>query len=243
MKLSHLLVLSSTAVAMTEALPAIAQAPDWVSRCRLQLADESKPESGRFLFLTRGKVAGSQGRAQLDYNSGLSARAAVYPTEAKDLLNPYASISLGLSYFSAGDGKSKPTVGAVSFRTIGKDFAAIPGAPVTMKLVIDGIAFGPFEPKPVSSGMYSVWLDTAETDGDGAPPALTPAEFGKLSKAIDLMKTVDVVLVREQADLARATIPTPGLTAWRDGLSAWAAKTSPGVGDATYCAGGGEVLH
>ncbi len=243
MKLSHLLALSSTALALSQALPALAQTPDWISRCRLELADDAKPESGKYLFMTRGQVAGAPGRAQLDYNCGVSARAAVYPADAKDLLNPYSSLTVSFSYFSPGDGKTKPAVGAVSFRAVGKDFAAIPGAPVMMKLVIDGATFGPYQPNPVSSGMYSVWLDTAETDGDGKPPTLNAVDFAKLAKAIDAMKAVEIVLVSGGADIVRASISAPNAAAWRDGLSAWAAKTSPGLGVGTSCPGGGEILH
>jgi hypothetical protein len=243
MRLPNLLAVSCTALALLQTPTAFAQAPDWVSRCKLQLADENKPESGKYLFSTRGQVDGAEARAQLDYASSVSARAAVYPTDSKDLLNPYSNVSLSIGYFSPGDGKSRPTIGAVSFRAIGKDFAAIPGAEILMKLVVDGVTFGPFQPKPVSSGMYSVWLDTADTDGDGKEPTLQPDKFGKLANAIDGVKTLEVVLVREGADLVRATIPTPQAAVWRDGLSSWAAKTSPGVGAATYCSGGGDVLH
>ena len=243
MKLSRLFGLSLTALMFSQAAPALAQAPDWVARCRLVLADDGKPESGKYFFQTRGQAAGATARAELNYSTGISARAAAYPTEAKDLLNPYSSLTLSIGHFMPGDGKSKPTVGAVSFGAIGKDFSAIPGAPITLKLVVDGVSFGPYEPAPVSSGMYSVWLDTADTDGDGKPPRLDPAEFAKLAKAIDAMKAADLVLVRDGADLVRATIPSPNFVAWRDGLSAWAARTNPGVGAATSCAGGGDVLH
>lgn len=241
MKLTRLLILSLAALALLQAPAAFAQT-DWVARCRLQLAEDSRPESGKYLFQTRGKVAGAEARAELDYSSGFSARAAVYPTDAKDLLNPYSTLSLSIGYFMPGDGKGKPAVGAISFRAIGKDFNAIPGAPISMKLVIDGVTFGPFEPKPVSSGMYSVWLDTADTDGDGKAPTLSPADFAKLAKAVDTMKTLDLALVREGADIVRATIPTPKVSAWRDGLSAWAARINPGVGVATSCAGG-DILQ
>lgn len=248
MKLSRSLALSflslATTFVLSQAPPSFAQAPGWVPRCRLQLADDGKPESGKYLFQTQGKVEGAKAQASFDYNSGVSARAAVYPTDAKDLLNPYSTVSVSVGYVAPGDGKTKPSVGDMSFRAIGKDFAAIPGEPVTIKVVVDGAAFGPFEPRPVSSGMYSVWLDTADTDGDSKPPILSPADFGKLAKAIDGATTVEVVLVRAGADLVRAAVPLPQRAAWRDGLSAWAAKTSPGViGVGTYCSGGGDILQ
>jgi hypothetical protein len=241
MRLSHSLAALLAASLGSYASPAFAE-EDWLARCRLPLADDSKPESGKYLFLTRGKVAGANARAQLDYSTGVSARAAAYPTEARDLLNPYSNLSLSVTYVTPGDGKGRPALGAVSIGAIGKDFNAIPGAPITLKVIIDGETFGPYEPKPVSSGMYSVWLDTAETDGDGKPPRLSPAEFGKLAKAVDAMKTAEFVLVREGIDIVRGAIPAPQLSAWRDGLPAWAAKINPGVGAATYCPGG-EILN
>jgi hypothetical protein len=243
MKSGHALaLLSLTALAVTHAPVASAQG-DWIARCRLELADAGKPESGKYLFLTRGKVAGAEARAAMDYASGLSARAAVYPTDAKDLLNPYSTLNMSLGYVVPGDGKASPSIGHVSFGAIGKDFQPIPGAPITLKLVIDGKAFGPYEPKPVSSGMYSVWLDTAATDGDGKPPLLAPDAFKKLADALMAMKTAEVVLVRDGAEIAKGAIPLPQLAAWRDGLAPWAAKTNPNVGAATGCSGGGDVLN
>jgi len=194
------------------------------------------------LFQTRGKVTGAEARAQLDYGSGVSARAALYPTAAKDLLNPYSNVSLSVSYFMPGDGNGNPAVGAVSFRVIGAGFAAIPGPPITVMLTVEGTRFGPFEPALVSSGMYSVWLDTAQTDGDGKPPILGDADFGKLVKAIETMKAVEVALVREGAEIVRGSIPTPQATSWRDGLGAWAARMNGGVGAATSCPGG-DILN
>jgi hypothetical protein len=239
--LTRALILLLTGLAISSTSPARAQGSDWLARCRLQLAEDSKPESGKYLFQTRGKVAGAEARAQLDYSSDVSARAAVYPTEAKDLLNPYSNLSFSLSYFMPGDGKGKASVGAVSYRAIGAGFAAIPGSSITMKLTVDGTSFGPFEPAPVSSGMYSVWLDTAETDGDSKPPRLGAADFGKLAKAIDSMKSVEIALVREGVDIVRGTIQTPQSAAWRDGLSAWAARMNPGIGAATFCPDGDVV--
>ncbi len=242
MRVSRLASALSFALAVTGAAPAIAQTQDWLARCSLELADDAKPESGKYLFLTRGRSAGAAARAELDYDAGISARGATYPTDAKDLLNPFSNVSFDLGYFMPGDGKSKAAVGTVSFRAIGKDFSLIPGSPITMKLVIDGIPFGPYEPKPVSSGMYSVWLDTAETDGDSKPPLLSQVEFGKLANAIDAMKAIEVVLVRDGADLVRAAIPTPQHVAWRDGLAVWAVKTNPGASGAPSC-GAGKFLH
>ncbi len=243
MRLSQFAILTSTAVLVSQTGLAQAQASDWLFRCRMDLAEASKPESGKYTFQTRGKTAGAESRAAMDYSSGISARAAVYPTDAKDLLNPYSTLSLTLGFVMPGDGKSSPRLGDVSFGAIGKDFQAIPGAPITLKLIIDGKVFGPYQPRPVSSGMYSVWLDTADTDGDSKPPLLSPADFAKLATAVTGMKVVEIALVRDGADLVKAAIPLPQLNTWRDGLAAWAAKTSPGVGAATFCSAGGNVVN
>lgn len=222
--------------------PALAQPTAWLARCSLELADSAKPESGRYLFQTRGEGAGAESRAEMDYTTSVSSRAALYPTDAKDLLNPYGNVSLTLGYVTPGDGKGKVSIGQVSFRAIGRDFNAIPGAAISMKLVIDGAVFGPYDTGTISTGTYSVWLDTAETDGDSKPPRLSPAEFAKLAKAIDAMKAVDVVFVREGKDIIKATLPFPQLTAWRDGLTAWAARTNPPAGGNPSC-GSGKYLH
>lgn len=233
------------ALAVSQASPALAQQADWITRCRQVLADDGKPESGRYMFVSLGKTDGANARAELNYTTSISARGAVYPTDAKDLLNPYSNVSLSVTYITDRDGKTKPAIGAISVRAIGVGFKPIPGAPVAMKLVVDGASFGPFEVNPasLSSGMYSVWLDTADTDGDGKPPTLSPADFAKLTKAVDAMKSPEVVLVRDSVDIVRATLPLPNYAPWRDGLQSWTAKTSPGVGVGTSCLGGGEILH
>jgi len=96
MRLSQFAILTSTAVLVSQTGLAQAQASDWLFRCRMDLAEASKPESGKYTFQTRGKTAGAESRAAMDYSSGISARAAVYPTDAKDLLNPYSTLSLTL---------------------------------------------------------------------------------------------------------------------------------------------------
>jgi hypothetical protein len=241
--MSHFAILASAALLVSHAGHAEAKPADWVFRCRMDLAEGAKPESGEYTFQTRGKTAGAESRAAMDYSSGISARAAVYPTDAKDLLNPYSNLSLTLGFVMPGDGKSSPREGVVSFGAIGKDFQVISGAPITLKLVIDGKVFGPYEPKPVSSGMYLVWLDTADTDGDSKPPLLPPADFAKLATAVIKMKTAEIVLVREGEDLVTGSIPLPQLGTWRDGLPPWAAKASPAVSTTTYCTAGGQIIN
>lgn len=242
MKLSGLIALPLAMLAASQAQPALAQPQDWLARCSLELADAAKPESGKYLFQTRGKAAGAEARAEMDYTTSLSSRAAVYPTDARDLLNPYGNVSLTLGYVTPGDGKGKVSIGQVSFRAIGKDFKAIPGAAISMKLVIDGAVFGPYDTGTISTGMYSVWLDTAATDGDSKPPILSATDFAKLTKAIDAMKTANVVFVREGKDIITATIPFPQLAAWRDGLTAWATRVNPPASGNPFC-GSGKYLN
>jgi len=244
MKLSQLVLLASVALASGISAPlATAQQPDWLVRCRLQLAGSPNPETGMYFFQTAGKADAAKAKATYDYNSGVSARAATYPGAAKDLLNPYSQVSIAIGYVSAADGKGPPAVGHISPNFIGKNFSAIPGSPITIRMIVGNATFGPYEPKPVSSGMYSIWLDTAETDGDSKPPILNPADFAKLAKAVDGASTLDVALVQDGAEIVRATIPLPQNKAWRDGLAAWASKTRPGVGAATSCPGGGEIVN
>lgn len=244
MKLSQMCLLASVACVCAGAAPvANAQQADWLVRCRLDLASSPKPETGKYFFQTDGKDAAAKAKATFDYDSGVSARAATYPGAAQDLLNPYGQISVAIGYVAPADGKGAVSVGHISPNLIGKSFRPIPGSPITIKMMVGGATFGPYEPKPVSSGMYSIWLDTEETDGDGKPPVLKPADFAKLAKAVDGAAAIDVALVQDGAEIVRASVPLTQLKPWRDGLAPWAAKTKPGVGAATSCHGGGEIVN
>ncbi len=244
MKLSQLYLLVCAAFAAGISAPvASAQQPDWLVRCRLELASSPKPETGNYFFQTVGKSEAAKSKATFDYNSGVSARAATYPGAAKDLLNPYGQVSIAIGYVAASDGKGPVSIGHVSPNLIGKSFSPIPGSPITIKMTVGGATFGPYEPKPVSSGMYSIWLDTEETDGDGKPPVLRPADFAKLAKAVDGAAAMDVALVQDGAEIVRATVPLTQLKPWRDGLASWAARTKSGVGAATSCHGGGDIVN
>ncbi len=220
----------------------------WLTRCNMEMGDARGPESAHYLFQTEGKVAGAKARAEMDYSASGSRTATIYPTAAKDLMNPYGSASLSVGYYGLVGAKAPyaviPKVGHVSIGAIAKDFQPLPGH-VTVKLVIDGVAFGPYEPKPssVSGGQYSVWLDTADTDGDSAPPLLKPAQFATLAKAVDSMKAAEMVLVQDGTEIVRMPVTSPSLGAWRDGLAKWAATTAPGVGATTICSAGGNSVN
>jgi len=69
---------------------------------------------------------------------------------------------------------------------------------------------------------------------------LSPADFAELATAVTGMKVVEIASVHDGADLVKAAIPLPQLNTWRDGLAAWAAKASSGVGAATFCSAGGQ---
>lgn len=244
MKLSQHLLFASVVFVTTIATPvASAQPTDWLVRCRLDLANSPKPETGRYFFQTMGKSDAAKSKATFDYNSDIPARAVTYPGASKDLLNPYGQVSIAIGYVAPSDGKGPASLGHLSPNFIGKSFSPIPGSPITIKIVIDGATFGPYEPKPISSGMYSIWLDTADSDGDGKPPVLAPAEFARLAKATDGATAIDVALVQDGAEIVRATVPLENLKTWRDGLGPWASKTKPGVGAATSCLGGGEIVN
>ena len=234
------------ALALTTSLPAFADPPNWLTRCNRELnKGNNDPETGSYTFQTRGKVApDATSRATFDYTATGSPTAAAYLTAAKDLMNPYSGGSMSLGYFASNDGKSKPTVGQVSMRATARDFKPIPGAPVKMKLIINGVAFGPYEPKASSNtdGMYSVWLDTADTDGDSKPPLLAPADFAKLAKAVDAMTAGEIVLVQGGADIVKMPVPSKQRLAWRDGLAPWAAETAKGVAS-NICSGSDRVVN
>ena len=244
MKLSQVCLLASVAWVCVGAAPvADAQQADWLVRCRLELASSSQPETGKYFFQTVGKGDAAKAKATFDYNSGVSARAATYPGASQDLLNPYGQVSVAIGYVASADGKGAVSVGHISPNLIAKNFSPIPGSPITIKMMVGAATFGPYEPKPVSSGMYGIWLDTEETDGDGKPPVLKPADFTKLAKAVDGAAAIDVALVQDGAEIVRASIPLAQLKPWRDGLASWAEKTKPGVGAATSCHGGGDIVN
>src|SRR5690606_11284384 len=135
----------------------------------------------------------------------------VYLTDYKDFMSKFTGASLGVTWY--GDVETKPphamkaAVGRVSIIASSRDSVPIPGK-VTMKLVIDGKPFGPYQPKASSAeaGMYLVWLDTAETDGDSSPPVLAPKKFAALAKAVDAMKAAEIIIVQDGKDVARMPV-------------------------------------
>lgn len=216
-------------MALVFAAPAFAQGPDWLARCNRELGGDNAPETATYVYETRGKVS-KPARATADYTATASSSAAVYLTDAKDLLNPYVGPSISVGYFLTGESKTPPSVGQFSVRAMAKGFKPIPGAPVTMKVVIDGKTFGPYQPQDASSGSYAIWFDTADTDGDSKPPVLKPDDFAKLATALDAMQAVELVLVQNGVDIVRTNIPVPQRTLVRDNLAGWAFDTSKLVG-------------
>jgi len=213
----------------------------WLTRCSREIGANNDLETAKYIFQTAGKAAGAQGRAEVDYTAKGSATQTIYPTAAKDLMNPFSGASLGVGYHGVVDSKAPhamaPKLGRVSLGAIGKDFKAIPGGAAKMKLIVDGKAFGPYEPKASSLdfGQYSVWLDTADMDGDSKPPILNAAEFGALAKAVDAMKAAEIVLEQNGADIARMPVTVTKFAAIRDGLPVWAAAVRPTVKDYASC--------
>ncbi len=202
----------------------------WLTRCSRELADQREAENARYGFKTRGKEEGAQSRAEMSYNATGYPTQTVYPTDFKDFMSRFSGASFGVSWYgdvaSAAPHGMKAAIGRVSVNTTSRDFKPIPGK-VTIKLLIDGKAFGPYEPKAssASGGMYTVWLDTADTDGDSSLPVLNPKQFAALAKAVDQMKSAEVVIVQDGKDIARQPVPLTKYVAWRDGLPKWAAET------------------
>lgn len=202
----------------------------WLARCSRELADQRDAENARYGFKTRGKEEGAPARAEMSFNATGYPTQTVYLTDFKEFMSRYSGASLGIAWY--GDVANTPphgmnaTIGRVSVNTTSRDFKPIPGK-VAIKLLIDGKVFGPYEPKAssVSGGMYTVWLDTADTDGDSSPPVLKPKQFAELTKAVDRMKTAEVVIVQDGKDIARQPVPLTKYAAWRDGLPQWAAET------------------
>lgn len=227
MKLSRCVSLSLMALVL--AAPAYAQGSGWLARCNRQMGDDNAPENATYVYETRGK-ASKPARATADYNATASPAAAAYLTDAKDLMNPYVGPSVTVGYFLASDSKTPPSVGQFSVRAMSKGFKPIPGGPVTMKIIIDGQTFGPYEPQDASGGSYAIWLDTADTDGDSKPPLLKPDDFARLAAAVDAMQAIQLVLVQDGIDIVRTNIPVPQRTVVRDNLAGWASDTSMLVG-------------
>jgi hypothetical protein len=163
-------------------------------------------------------------------------------------MNPYGGASLSVGYYGTVGAKAPflvaPKVEHVSVSAIAKDFKPIAGV-VRLKLVIDGKVFGPYEPKAssIDGGQYSVWLDTADTDGDSKPPILKPAQFAVLAKAVDAMKSADVIIVRDGVDIVRMPAPLQKLAEWRDALPKWASETRPRVSAVTMCIGSDRSIN
>lgn len=236
------------ALALGCALPAFADEPSWLTRCNRELnKGNNDAETGRYVYQTVGKDAGAKARAYLDFGASGSPAGVTYPTDAKNLMNPYGSgATVNISYFIDGEGKGKPAVGQIRMGAIARDFKPIPGGPVEMRLVLDGKAFGPYPYKPSADadGMYSVWLDTADTDGDGKPPILKAAEFAALATAIDASKTVEVVFAQNKTDIVKMPVNITKRIEWRDGLAPWAAETAKRAkGAVTGCAGGDKIVN
>lgn len=250
MKSTHQFVLSSLALVSALAAP-VASAddpPGWLTRCNRELGGSNDAETARYIFQTLGKTEGAQSRMEMDYTITGFPAATIYPTAAKDLMNPYSGASLGVGYYGMIDTKEPNAValkvGHVSLGAIARDFKPIPGL-VRMNLVIDGKTFGPYDPKASSlgGGQYSVWLDTADTDGDSQRPVLSSTEFLALSKAIDTMKTVEVVLVKDGAEIARMPVSPKLITQWRDAVPKWASDTNSLVKVITSCVGSDRVVN
>jgi hypothetical protein len=211
-------------------LPALAaDSVEWKTRCKRELGRSNDPETGKYFFSTPGMAEGALGRARMDYSVTGSRTAAVYPTAEKDFMSPWNGATFNIGYYADFAAKAPHDanlrVGQVSAIVSAKDGKALQG-PITIKLVIDGKIFGPYQPNATSltSGLYSIWFDTAETDGDSKPPILKPAQFSKLAKAAEAMKAAEMVLTRDKTDIVRLPVAIKLRDQWTSGFTSWASS-------------------
>ena len=220
--------------AMGIMLPALAatmaaDGTEWKKRCMRELGRSNDPETGKYFFSTPGMAEGALGRAQMDYSVTGSRTAAIYPTAEKDFMSQWNGATFNIGYYADFATKAPHDatlrVGQVSALVSAKNGIALQG-PITIKLVIDGKTFGPYEPNAtsLSSGLYSVWFDTAETDGDSKPPRLKPAQFAKLAKAAEAMKTAEMVLMRDKTDVVRLPVAISKRDGWVNEFKPWASS-------------------
>lgn len=241
---------ASLLLAVTSIMPAQAQAQgaEWLTRCSRSIGGSNAPEQVSYGFSTLGKAENAQGRASLTYTATSHGSATVYLTAAKDMLSQYSGATLSVGYLglvdSAAPHASKSKVGSVSIMASGRNGKPLAGH-VTLKLVIDGKAFGPYEPKAssVESGLYSVWLDTAQTDGDSQPPVLSAKKFAELAKAVDAMKAARLIVLQDRAEVAYMDLPLTSFKTMRDGLPEWAAGTRARVKGNTWCLAGDQDVN
>lgn len=192
----------------------------WKGRCSQDLGMSNDAETGSYYFETPGMVAGDKGRASMDYTVRGRAAQTVYPTEAKDLMNKYGGASFSIAYLAQYPAKAPftPTikVGRISVSASTANRKPLAGD-VKVRLLIDGISFGPYAPKGgvPADGYYSLWFDTAENDGDNAPPVLKPAQFAKIAQAAEAMKNADMLLEQDGKVVVRMPVATYYASQWR----------------------------
>ena len=75
------------------------------------------------------------------------------------------------------------------------------------------------------------------------PLVLKPAEFAALARAIDAMKLVEVVLVKEGIDIVRMPVSLKQFTPWRDALPKWGSETRQQVNAGSICLGSDKKVN
>lgn len=219
---------------VVSAVPTVAEDAKWITRCSKEIGANNDPEKATMIFRTLGMEKGAQSQAAIDYSATSRGLATVYPTAAKDFMSQYSGATLGVGYVGLIDQDPphaiKTEVGHVSIIASSREFKQLAGK-ITMKLVIDGKTFGPYEPKTtsISNGQYHVWLDTAQTDGDSAPPVLSPRKFAEIAKAVDKMKSAKVAIVQDGVEVAQMDIPLNSFGDFRGRLPQWASGTRWGM--------------
>ena len=229
MKTALWVALAASGAALTVTAAPATDSTEWKTRCIRELGKSNDPETGKYYFSTPGMAEGALGRARMDYGVTGARGSAIYPTAEKDFMSQWNGATFNIGYYADFAAKAPHDatlrVGQVSAIVSAKDGKQLQG-PIAVKLVIDGKVFGPYEPKAssLSSGLYSVWFDTAETDGDSKPPVLKPADFAKLAKAVQAMKSAEMVLARGKTDIVRLPVTIVKRDGWVNDFKPWASS-------------------
>jgi hypothetical protein len=229
MKRAYWGVVAAVGAMLSVTAASAADSAEWKTRCKRELGNRNDPETAKYFFRTPGMAEGALGQAEMEYSVTGSRTAAIYPTAEKDFMSPWNGATFYISYDASFDAdpphEATLRVGQVNALVSTKDGKTLRG-PIKIKLVIDGKSFGPYKPKEsgLSSGLYSIWFDTLETDGDNKPPVLDLVDFNKLAKATASMKTAEMVLLRGKTEIVRLPVAINKRDSWIRDFTGWASS-------------------
>ena len=209
--------------------PSFAQGPGWLTRCNRQLGGSNDPETGNYLFETRGKApADANARAILDYTASGSANAAVYPTAAKNLMNPYAAPRSASAISRPRTASPLPPSAKSAFAPSAR-LQAHPGlarfdeARGRWRILRPLCAQG-----PILRHVFRLARHGRRRRRRQAAFA-QPAGFASSRSAVDAMKSAEVVLVQDGAEIAENACPAGVAIDMARRPASWARQTAKGV--------------